>query len=112
MHLPHRISAIGAIVGYLPAGHQHRITACSRNILVEKGDIAQIVTLEFIPVALVGIEIDKPWMTLTGPVIGRQQQPDVAILVYARCAPCQSTAARRARKEWVRRFESRWSAVN
>src|SRR3546814_1319590 len=51
MHLPHRISAIGAIVGYLHAGHQHRITACSRNILVEKGDIAQIVTLEFLPVA-------------------------------------------------------------
>src|SRR3546814_12352861 len=58
MHLPHRISAIGAIVGYLHAGHQHRITACSRNILVEKGDIAQIVTLEFLPVALVGIELE------------------------------------------------------
>src|SRR3546814_3158691 len=86
MHLPHRISAIGAIVGYLHAGHQHRITACSRNILVEKGDIAQIVTLEFLPVALVGIEIDKQWMPLTGPVIGRQQQPVVAILVFARFA--------------------------
>src|SRR3546814_12044421 len=45
--------------------------------------------LEFLPVALVGIEIDKQWMPLTGPVIGRQQQPVVAILVFARFAACQ-----------------------
>src|SRR3546814_17352898 len=83
MHLPHRISAIGAIVGYLHAGHQHRINACSRNILVEKGDIAQIATLEFLPIAHVWIELYKQWITLPGTVRGSQQRSGVVYLVFS-----------------------------